>query len=100
VPPLQPQPILEPLTPAAIFLVVTIDDGGEQIVHDALPDISGLLRAIGFREPPKRLSASASIVRAVGRRVGPANATHETEQISFDGSAGSLVTMLELSVGW
>jgi len=69
VPPLQPQPILEPLTPAAIFLVVTIDDGGEQIVHDALPDISGLLRAIGFREPPKRLSAVASIGSAAWDRL-------------------------------
>jgi len=69
VPPLQPQPILEPLTPAVIFLVVTIDDGGEQIVHDALPDISGLLRAIGFREPPKRLSAVASIGSAAWDRL-------------------------------
>jgi len=69
VPPLQPQHILEPLTPAVIFLVVTIDDGGEQIVHDALPDISGLLRAIGFREPPKRLSAVASIGSAAWDRL-------------------------------
>ncbi|WP_216823684.1 Dyp-type peroxidase [Mycobacterium terramassiliense] len=61
VPPVQPQPILQPLTPAAMFLVVTIDDGGEATVHDALPKISGLVRAIGFREPPKRLSAIASI---------------------------------------
>ncbi len=60
-PPVQPQPILEPLTPAAIFLVVTIVDGGEATVHDALQDISGLVRAIGFREPPKRLSAITSI---------------------------------------
>jgi putative iron-dependent peroxidase len=49
------------LTPAAIFLVVTIDDGGEATVHDALPEIPGLVRAIGFREPQKRLSAIASI---------------------------------------
>jgi porphyrinogen peroxidase len=41
--------------------VVTIDAGGEETVHDALADISGLVRAIGFREPPKRLSAIASI---------------------------------------
>jgi putative iron-dependent peroxidase len=61
VPEIQPQPILEPLTPAAIFVVVTIDAGGEATVHDALPDISGLVRAIGFREPPKRLSAITSI---------------------------------------
>ncbi|BBY05767.1 Dyp-type peroxidase [Mycobacterium noviomagense] len=56
-----PQPVLEPLTPAAIFLVVTINDGGEATVHDALPDISGLVRAIGFRDPAKRLSAVTSI---------------------------------------
>jgi putative iron-dependent peroxidase len=56
-----PQPVLAPLTPAAIFLVATIDSGGEQKVHDALPDISGLVRAIGFRDPTKRLSVVASI---------------------------------------
>ncbi len=61
VPAVQPQPILAPLTPAAIFLVATIDDGGEETVHDALPDISGLVRAIGFRDPTKRLSAITSI---------------------------------------
>ena len=55
-PPVQPQPVLAPLTPAAIFLVVTIDDGGEATVHDALPDLSGLVRAIGFRDPTKHLS--------------------------------------------
>src|SRR5271168_1573195 len=61
VPAVQPQPVLAPLTPAAIFLVVTIDDGGEAIVHDALPDLSGLVRAIGFRDPAKHLSVVASI---------------------------------------
>jgi porphyrinogen peroxidase len=61
VPSVQPQPILAPLTPAAIFLVLTIDDGGEATVHDALPDLSGLVRAIGFRDPTKRLSVIASI---------------------------------------
>ena len=60
-PAVQPQPILELLTPAAIFLVATIDEGGEEIVHKALPDISGLVRAIGFRDPAKRLSVVASI---------------------------------------
>ncbi|WP_045385314.1 Dyp-type peroxidase domain-containing protein, partial [Mycobacterium kyorinense] len=60
-PDVQPQPVLAPLTPAAIFLVVTIDEGGEQTVHDALADISGLVRAIGFRDPAKRLSVVTSI---------------------------------------
>lgn len=61
VPPFQTQPVLAPLTPAAIFLVATIDEGREAIVHDALPELSGLVRAIGFREPSKRLSVIASI---------------------------------------
>lgn len=56
-----PQPVLAPLTPAAIFLVVTINDGGEATVHDALPEISGLVKAIGFRDPGKRLSVVTSI---------------------------------------
>jgi putative iron-dependent peroxidase len=61
VPDPQPQPVLAPLTPAAIFLVATIDEGGEQTVHDGLGDISGLVRAIGFRDPTKNLSAVTSI---------------------------------------
>ncbi|HZQ31863.1 MAG TPA: Dyp-type peroxidase [Mycobacterium sp.] len=59
--PAQPQPVLAPLTPAAIFLVATIDDGGEPIVHDALPEFAGMVRAIGFRDPTKRLSMVTSI---------------------------------------
>ena len=44
----RPQPILTPLTPAAIFIVATIDEGGEERVHDALADLSGLVRAYGL----------------------------------------------------
>ncbi|OBC16357.1 peroxidase [Mycobacterium sp. 852013-50091_SCH5140682] len=57
----QPQPVLAPLTPAAVFMVSTIDEGQEAVVHDALADISGLVRAIGFRDPAKHLSAIVSI---------------------------------------
>lgn len=60
-PAVQPQPILAPLTPAAIFLIATIEDGGEETVHDALGAISGLVRAIGFRDPRKHLSVITSI---------------------------------------
>ena len=56
-----PQPVLAPLTPAAIFLVATIDPGSEAAVHAALPDIAGMVRAIGFRDPTKRLSAVTSV---------------------------------------
>src|SRR5689334_5681888 len=60
-PPVQPQPVLAPLTPAAIFLVVTIDDGGEATVHDALPDVAGFARTNGSRDPSKNLSMVTSI---------------------------------------
>lgn len=56
-----PQAVLAPLTPAALFLVATIDEGDEQTVHDALGDIAGLVRAVGFRDPAKRLSVVTSI---------------------------------------
>src|SRR3979409_139845 len=56
-----PQPVTAPLTPAAIFLGVTIDEGQEAAVHDALPDISGLVRAVGFRDTDKHLSVVTSI---------------------------------------
>ena len=39
-----PQPILSPLTEAAIFLTVTVDPGGEDGVRDLLADASGLKR--------------------------------------------------------
>ncbi|MGE5695153.1 MAG: Dyp-type peroxidase [Candidatus Sericytochromatia bacterium] len=68
-PPALPQPVLAPLTPAAIFLVATIDEGGEAAVHDALPDLSALVRAIGFRDPAKRLSVVASIGSAAWDRL-------------------------------
>ncbi|WP_227996983.1 Dyp-type peroxidase [Nocardia australiensis] len=56
-----PQPILEPLTPAAIFLVATIDEGGEQTVRDFLTDLGGLRRSVGFRLPGAGLTCVTSI---------------------------------------
>ncbi|MDF3289677.1 Dyp-type peroxidase [Streptomyces silvisoli] len=44
-----PQPVLGPLTNAAIFLVVTIDPDGEPVARELLPDLPGLKRAVGFR---------------------------------------------------
>ena len=65
----QPQPILTPLTPAAIFLVVTIADGGEQTVHEVLADVSGLERSIGFRVPASGLMCVTSIGSAAWDRL-------------------------------
>jgi porphyrinogen peroxidase len=56
-----PQPVLSPLTTAAIFLVVTIDEGGEPAARDLLSDLPALGRAVGFRVPELTLSCVAGI---------------------------------------
>jgi putative iron-dependent peroxidase len=58
----EPQPVVGPLTAAAVFLVLTIDPGGEDMVRDLLPDLSGLGRSVGFRIP----EASLQVVTAIG----------------------------------
>jgi putative iron-dependent peroxidase len=45
----EPQPVLSPLTAAAIFLVLTIDPGGEAACRDLLADYAALERSVGFR---------------------------------------------------
>ncbi|WP_067703550.1 Dyp-type peroxidase [Nocardia jejuensis] len=57
----EPQPILDPLTPAAIFLVATIDEGGESVVREVLADLPGLRRSVGFRLPGGGLTCVTSI---------------------------------------
>ena len=56
-----PQPVLSPLTTAAIFLVMTIDPGGESVTRELLADLAGLQRSVGFRVPEGRLSCVAGI---------------------------------------
>jgi porphyrinogen peroxidase len=43
--------VLAPLTGAAIFLVLTINPGGEDACRDLLADWAGLRRSVGFRVP-------------------------------------------------
>jgi putative iron-dependent peroxidase len=52
------QPVTAPLTRAAMFLVVTMNAGpaAEEAVRGLCGDLSGLLRAIGFRDLDGRLS--------------------------------------------
>ncbi|SFI13031.1 putative iron-dependent peroxidase [Bosea sp. OK403] len=58
VPAVLSQPVVARLTRAAIFLVVTIRPGAEQdvTVRGLCADLSGLLRAVGFRDLEGRLS--------------------------------------------
>ncbi len=58
----EPQAVLTPLTAAALFLVATIDPGGEDDVRDLLGDLAGLERTVGFRVP----TAGLALVTGIG----------------------------------
>lgn len=55
------QPVLTPLTASALILVLTIDDGGESVVHNLLADLSGLARTVAFRSPQGGLAIVAGM---------------------------------------
>jgi deferrochelatase/peroxidase EfeB len=57
----EPQPVLTRLTAAAIFLVVTVDEGGEDTVRDLFADVGGLSRSVGFRVPEGGLACVVGI---------------------------------------
>ena len=55
------QDVLAPITEAAIFLVLTVNPGSESEVRDALTDVGGLTRSVGFRVPEAGLVCIAGI---------------------------------------
>ena len=55
------QPVLSPLPGAAIFLVLTVEPGGEGEVRDLLADLAGLARSVGFRLPEGALTCVAGV---------------------------------------
>jgi putative iron-dependent peroxidase len=64
-----PQPVLTPLTRAAIFLVLTVEQGGEQQVRELLGEVSGLSRSVGSRDPAAGLSCVVGIGSAAWDRL-------------------------------
>ncbi len=48
--------MLTPLTEAAIFLVLTVDQGAEDVLREVLADVSALRRSVGFRIPEGELT--------------------------------------------
>jgi len=56
-----PQPVLAAATGAAVFLVLTIEPGGESAVRELLPDVAGVCRTVGSRAPEGALSAVLGI---------------------------------------
>ncbi|MDI9916079.1 Dyp-type peroxidase [Rhodococcus sp. IEGM 1379] len=57
----QSQSVTTPLTPAAIFLVATVNPGGEGTTRELLADVAGLQRAVGLRVPGSGLDVVTSI---------------------------------------
>src|SRR5258705_4102445 len=58
---IESQPVLTPLTEAAISLVVTVRDGAEEPVRELLGDVSALVRSVGFRIPDGELRCVVGI---------------------------------------
>ncbi|MGW8887175.1 Dyp-type peroxidase [Streptomyces sp. NPDC055749] len=54
--PVAVQPVVAPLTSAALILVGTIEPGGEGAVRDMLPDLPPVARSLGFRFPDAELA--------------------------------------------
>src|SRR4051794_23886102 len=55
----EPQAVLTPITEAAIFLVLTVDDA--DAVRELLPDVAGLRRSVVFRAPGGGLTCVTGI---------------------------------------
>ncbi|MFE3068457.1 Dyp-type peroxidase [Streptomyces sp. NPDC059247] len=55
------QPVVTPPTRAAVFLVATVNPGGEATVRDVLQDLSGLTRSVSFRLRDAGLTCVAGI---------------------------------------
>jgi porphyrinogen peroxidase len=66
------QAVLSPITEAAIFLVVSLDEGEEGETRALLADVGGLTRSVGFRFPEGELSCVVGIgASAWDRLFGP-----------------------------
>ncbi|MFD4468761.1 Dyp-type peroxidase [Rhodococcus sp. NPDC058505] len=65
----EPQTVSYPLTPAAVFLVVTINDDGEDVARRVLAEAAGLRRSVGLRVPGAGLELIASIGSAAWDRL-------------------------------
>lgn len=63
------QPVVVPPAKTTVFLVATIDPGGEDTVRALLPDISGLCRSVAFRAPDEELTCVTGIGSAAWDRL-------------------------------
>ncbi|WP_116203726.1 Dyp-type peroxidase [Amycolatopsis circi] len=97
--PPEPQAVSAPLTRAAIFLMVSVHAGAEQIAKDLLADLAGLQRAVGFRDAGAGLTCVAGISSAAWDRIygGPRPAElHELPVFSGDKHTSVLTAEADL----
>ncbi|MFH8589953.1 Dyp-type peroxidase [Streptomyces celluloflavus] len=63
------QAVVVPPSKAAVFLVVTLNPGGEAVAREALEELAGLIRSVGFRAPDAALTGVVGIGAAVWPRL-------------------------------
>ncbi|MFM9373433.1 Dyp-type peroxidase [Streptomyces sp. Da 82-17] len=63
------QPVITPPAKAAVFLVATLNPGGEPTVRETLQDLAGLIRSVSFRESAAGLACVAGIGSAAWDRL-------------------------------
>lgn len=57
----QPQEVLTPLTSAAMFLVLTMEEGGEKAVREVLTGVNDLRKSVSFRIPDGGLTCVVGV---------------------------------------
>ena len=55
------QPVVVPPSEAAVVLVLTLREGDDQPVLDAIADLTGVIRAVAFRYPDAQTTCVAGI---------------------------------------
>jgi putative iron-dependent peroxidase len=65
----EPQAVLQAPTEAAIFLVLCASDGAQAEIREALGDVGGLIRSVGFRIPEGALSCVVGVGSALWDRM-------------------------------
>lgn len=55
------QQVIAPPARAALFLVLTVNEGSEEVIRDVFADLSGITRSVSFRTPASQLNAVLSI---------------------------------------
>ncbi|PRY54017.1 putative iron-dependent peroxidase [Knoellia remsis] len=79
-----PQAVLTPLTPSAMFLVIRVRDGGEDGIRETLGAVNDLRKSVGFRIPEGQLTCVVGIGSDLWDRIftGPRPAKlHPFEQL-------------------